>query len=271
MRKAKFNAHGGFGPDIDSPADSILIDAWDAERPSEQVKLARTALNIDADAIDAYNLLGIHANTHAERVALFREAVRIGERLFQSVLDDPDMAWWGYLGTRPWMRAQHNLGLGLIQLGDWQDAIAVFQRLLDLNPNDNQGVRTLLLKLRCQCGDFAGCRSILETYAEDGSVTMTGTALLVDLATKKKADFAAHFEAIREGNAYALPMLALAARDGKWPPMPKLPDGYVEYGSKAEAALYLNQFREGWEKKPKVLPAFLEAYDADLKHAGKKI
>ncbi|MDQ0455183.1 tetratricopeptide repeat protein [Rhizobium paknamense] len=269
VRKAKF-VDQAFGPDIDSPADPLLIEAWDAERPSEQVKLARAALNVDADAIDAYNLLGIHAGTHAESVALFREAVRIGERLFKPVLTDPEMEWWGYLGTRPWMRAQHNLGLALMQLEDWQDAIAVFQRLLDLNPNDNQGIRYVLLQLYCRTGDFAGCRPILETYSEDGSVTFPATALLVDLATRKKIDFAKHFQAIRDSNEYALPMLALAAREGKWPPMPKLPGGYVEMGGKAEAALYLREFREAWERRAKVLPAFLEAYDADLKQAGKK-
>lgn len=267
QRKAKF-VDQMFGPDIDSPAEPLMTEAWEAEKPAERVKLARQALNVDADAIDAYNILGIHAATHAESVALFREAVRIGERLFKPVLDDPEMEWWGFLGTRPWMRAQHNLGLALLNLGDRQDAIAVFARLLSLNPNDNQGIRDVLLKLYCETGDFSACREILQTYAEDGSITFTATALLVDLATRKKIDFAKHFQAIRNSNEFALPMLVLAAREGKWPPSPKLQEGYVQLGSKVEAALYVCEFREAWEKKQKVLPAFLEAYEADLQHAG---
>ncbi len=257
MRKATYS-DDVFGPSIDSPADEIINDAWDADTPAKRVNLARKALSVDLDAIDAYNILGIHAETHAERIALFREAVLIGQRLFAAVLDDEDMAWWGFMGTRPWMRAQHNLGLALMTAGDTQDAVAVFKRLITRNPNDNRGIRILLLKLAAEAGNHGDCRLLFADYAEDGSVEFTATHLLVDLATKRKIDFPKHFAAIEDSNRHLLPLLAAAAKNGKWPRAPST--DMVAWGSKEAAAIYLNEFKAGWQRSPKLLAGFLEGY-----------
>ncbi|PWE58109.1 hypothetical protein DEM27_02680 [Metarhizobium album] len=258
MRKARYNARGGFGPDIDSPADGILNEAWDAETPGKRTKLARKALSVDLDCIDAYNILGIHAESHAESIALFREGVRIGERLFAPVLDDEDMAWWGFLGTRPWMRAQHNLGLALMAAGDAKEAAETFKRLLKLNPNDNQGVRTLVMKLSAESGDYSDCRILFADYDGDGSIEFVATKLLVDLASKRKIDFRRHFDEIEASNRYFLPLLATAAKSNRWPRA--VSADLIAWGSKEAAAIYLNEFKAAWQRSPKLLAGFLEAY-----------
>ena len=259
MRKALYSDEF-FGPGIDSPADEIVNDAWDAQTPASRVKLARKALSVDLDAIDAYNILGIHAETHAERLALFREAVLIGARLFKPVLEDEDMEWWGFMGTRPWMRAQHNLGLALLEAGDRGEAIATFRYLLKLNPNDNQGIRMLLLRLMAEAGDYDGCRIILADYAEDASIEFTTTRLLVDIASKRKMEFPHQIAAVAESNRHVLPLLEAAARHDKWPKPPKT--DMIAWGSKAQAALYLSEFKAAWQKSPKLLAGFLDAYAA---------
>lgn len=261
MRNARFVSEGIFGPDIESPADGILNDAWDATTPAQMVKLARKALAIDLDAIDAYNILGIHAASTPEAIALFREAATIGERLFAPVFQDEDMVWWSSVGTRPWMRAQHNLGLALLSAGDRDGAVAVFKRLLALNPDDNQGIRTLLLQVAAETGDYGSCRILLADYAEDGSIEFVATGLLIDLAVKRKIDFKAHFETITASNPHLLPLLATAAKSNRWPRA--TPADYVTWGGKDAAALYLHQFKAAWQRNPKFLASFLEAYLAD--------
>lgn len=257
MRKAKYT-NDVFGADITSPADDIINDAWDAETATKRVKLARKALAVDLNVIDAYNILGIHAETHAERIALFREATLIGQRLFEPVLNDKEMAWWGFMGTRPWMRAQHNLGLALMEAGDREEASAVFKYLLALNPNDNQGIRMLLLKLMAEAEDYGGCKILFAEYADESSIEFAVTRLLIDIATKRKIDFAKEFSAIEESNKYVLPMIMSAATAGKWPKPPKI--DMVAWGSKQEAALYLNEFKAAWQCKPKLLRDFKEAF-----------
>ena len=263
IRKARYISDGVFGPDVDSPADPIVNDAWDAPTPAKMVKLARKALSVDLDAIDAYNILGIHAETQGERIALFREAVVIGERLFAPAFAEEDFAWWEYLGTRPWLRAQHNLGLALMSAGANEEAAGVFKRLLALNPNDNQGVRMLVLQLAAEAGDYGECKRLFTAYKGDNFLEFVATRLLVDIATKRKVDFESHFAAIRDNNPHLLPLLASAAKNNRWPRAPDI--DMVAWGSKDAAAIYLTQFKAAWQRKPKLLAEFLEAYPAHMK------
>jgi tetratricopeptide (TPR) repeat protein len=271
LRRAEFS-NDFFGPCIDSPADEIVNDAWEAETPAKRIKLARQALGIDLDAIDAYNLLGIHAETLAERVALFREAVRTGERLFAPYIaeseGEEDAGWWSFIGTRPFMRAQHNLGLALLEAGDRDEAATVFQRMLKLNPNDNQGIRMLVMQIAAEDGDYGTCKLLFADYPEDWSLEIIATRLLVDIATRKKIDFVAHFAEIGENNKYVLPLLATAAKSNRWPRPPAI--DMIAFGSKDAAAIYLDAFKKAWQRQPKLLEHFLQAYEAAKQDKGKK-
>jgi hypothetical protein len=48
---------------------------------------------------------------------------------------------WGHIYNRPFLRCLHGYGLCLWRLGKLGEAQEVFERLLSLNPNDNQGAR----------------------------------------------------------------------------------------------------------------------------------
>jgi hypothetical protein len=55
---------------------------------------------------------------------------------------------WGLLFNRPFLRCLHGYGLCLWRLGRPAEAERVFERILSLNPDDNQGVRFCLEHLR---------------------------------------------------------------------------------------------------------------------------
>jgi hypothetical protein len=57
---------------------------------------------------------------------------------------------WGYVDNRPFLRCMHNFGLCLWRLGRFEDAEALFLRMLRLNPLDNQGVRFLIGDVRAR-------------------------------------------------------------------------------------------------------------------------
>lgn len=48
---------------------------------------------------------------------------------------------WGHIDNRPFLRCLHGLGLCLWRLDLIDEATTVFERMLCLNPGDNQGVR----------------------------------------------------------------------------------------------------------------------------------
>ena len=55
---------------------------------------------------------------------------------------------WGRIDNRPFLRCMNGFGLCLWRLGRFEEAERVFDRMLWLNPTDNQGVRFLIGPIR---------------------------------------------------------------------------------------------------------------------------
>ena len=55
---------------------------------------------------------------------------------------------WGHVDNRPFLRCMHGYGLCCWRLGRFEEAERVFDRMLWLNPSDNQGVRGLINPIR---------------------------------------------------------------------------------------------------------------------------
>jgi hypothetical protein len=68
--------------------------------------------------------------------------VKIGELSLGPTFEG--MLPWGAIDNRPFLRCLHGYGLCVWRLGRPKDAAAVFERMLWLNPSDNQGARFLL-------------------------------------------------------------------------------------------------------------------------------
>ena len=72
--------------------------------------------------------------------------MRIGE--FSLGRDFDGLLRWGHIGNRPFLRCLHGFGLCLWRLGRFEEAERIFERMLWLNPSDNQGVRFLIDEVR---------------------------------------------------------------------------------------------------------------------------
>jgi tetratricopeptide (TPR) repeat protein len=55
---------------------------------------------------------------------------------------------WGHIDNRPFLRCMHGYGLCLWRLGRYDEAVRVFEKMLWLNPSDNQGVRFVVDEVR---------------------------------------------------------------------------------------------------------------------------
>lgn len=148
-----------------------LIDrAWEATTPGARAKAARAALCLDHEAIDAYVALALTVPTLAEQVALLREAVRIGAKLWAAEIKRPSAAhFWLDVETRPYMRAVHNLALALWEQGDRDEAVSLVEHLIRINPNDNQGARYLCLAWHPVLGNWSRLERVLTRYRDEWS------------------------------------------------------------------------------------------------------
>ena len=110
----------------------------------------KEALRLDPGHADAAVHVGnrrLEEGRPAEALPWFERAQVAAEERTIGDADRYPGPFWIDLDSRPYMRALHGRGLCLWRLGHDDDARQVFARMLELNPNDNQGARFLLRDL----------------------------------------------------------------------------------------------------------------------------
>ena len=104
----------------------------------------------DLRCLDAHAHLGNFVFDHRPKDAIrhYEVGVRIGELSLPPDFDG--LLPWGHIDNRPFMRSLHGYGLCLWRLERFEEAERVFDRMLWLNPSDNQGVRFLIDEVRAR-------------------------------------------------------------------------------------------------------------------------
>jgi tetratricopeptide (TPR) repeat protein len=103
------------------------------------------ALALDPDCIEAYELSGKLSKTPKIAMAFYEKAIAIGRSIFGGkYLEENKGSFWGNHETRPFMRCLQFYSDCLIETGKVKEAVAILEEMIELNPNDNQGVRNQL-------------------------------------------------------------------------------------------------------------------------------
>lgn len=129
----------GLSPEENPTCDAAeLVEMGDLDGARE---LLMEALGADLRCLDAHAHLGNLAfDLFPERaIAHYEMGIRIGELSLPSGFDG--LLTWGRICNRPFLRCLQGYGLCLWRLGRFAEAEQAFERILALNPNDNQGVR----------------------------------------------------------------------------------------------------------------------------------
>lgn len=134
------------GEDSDDPFDDPITrsnDLKDAGNQEEAFEILMELCQADLRCLDAHSHLGNFAFERNPRDAVrhYEVGLRIGEL---SLGDDfTGVLPWDLIDNRPFLRCMHGYGLCLWRLGRFDDAEQIFQKMLWLNPSDNQGVQFL--------------------------------------------------------------------------------------------------------------------------------
>jgi tetratricopeptide (TPR) repeat protein len=125
-------------------AQEICFQARSA-RGRRIVHLARQALSIDPNCCDAMMIMAERLSADQSKIPLLQKAVEVFERqVGPAFFEENTGHFWGMTETRPYMRARTLLAEELLQEDQLPEGIAHLQKLLELNPGDNQGNRYLL-------------------------------------------------------------------------------------------------------------------------------
>ena len=235
-------------------AQTIAFDAMEATG-AERLKLAGKALETSGLCVDAWGILASESPQGTEfTLQLWRHAVAVGEAGFGPWrMADWKGEFWQIIETRPYMRARQGLALELRRQGQVAEAIDTLRGTLALNPNDNQGIRYILLDWLLEAGAVPEAAALHAAYEEDDSAAWHYGAVLI---------------AFRQGGAAAAAG-ALAAALANNPHVPGLLLGRVaapaaepEYytpGEASEALVYLQTGAAGWQAAEGALDWLREA------------
>jgi tetratricopeptide (TPR) repeat protein len=147
-------------------AQELAYDAMEAEGRL-RVKRARQALSMSADCADAWVILAEDASTPEMALERYEQSVAAGVRAIGDRFETLSGEFWGHLDTRPYMRARLGLAQTLRSLGRDDEALTHYRDLLRLNPNDNQGVRYLLVVALLELNRDDEAAALLEEHQDD--------------------------------------------------------------------------------------------------------
>jgi tetratricopeptide (TPR) repeat protein len=164
-------------------AQELAYCAMEEPSNARARKLAERALKLDPDCVDALVIRAqTRRSTPEEFIAELRAAVQAGERsLGKQKFIERRGHFWGFLETRPYMRARRELAMALLGAGQFREAAAEFAAMLELNPKDNQGVRDYLLGVYLALDDLDGAASLYRQYGDDGATFVWGRVFLLML------------------------------------------------------------------------------------------
>ena len=104
----------------------------------------------DLRCLDAHAHLGnlVFNQLPEDAIRQYEAGVRIGELSLSEGF--AGLLPWGWIDNRPFLRCMQGFGLCLWRLGRFREADLIFDRMLRLNPSDNQGARFLIGDVRAQ-------------------------------------------------------------------------------------------------------------------------
>jgi tetratricopeptide (TPR) repeat protein len=233
-------------PDLER-AQELMYQAFEETNPGKRIALAHEALSVSADCADAYVLLAEEeADTIQRALDYYQQGVAAGERaLGKDFFEENAGDFWAILETRPYMRARQGLAEALWRLKRQDEALEHYREMLRLNPNDNQGIRYLVLVLLLEIEREDEAVELLKEYEDEWSAVWLYTRAL--LAFRQHGTSSAANKALAdalEENPHVTAYLTGKKRiPTSLPPL-------IGMGDEEEAIAYAHEHLNHWRRTP---------------------
>jgi tetratricopeptide (TPR) repeat protein len=227
--------------------DAMDLIGQDDERAAE---LCHRALSIYPDCVDALAMLAdLECDRVKDHVDAMRKAVAAGRRdLGPKYFKSERGHFWGLIETRPFMRAMAQLAHSLMEWATDEcvdEAIEIQEEMLDLNPNDNQGVRDLLVACYLQRKHYNEAAELLKRYEDDWMAVSCWARVLLAHAAGDDDRAEEMLAQAREQNPHVELYLTGQKR------RPRTRTDYYSPGEETEAVFCADTLWEAWKKHPK--------------------
>jgi tetratricopeptide (TPR) repeat protein len=231
-------------------AQQLVYDAWEAATDEEEQQLIHRALELDPANVDALLQAVVYSGVQGEdEIELARKIVAVGEKaLGPKTFKECKGGFWGFIPTRPYMRARQRLAECLRSAGRLDEAIREYEAMLELNPGDNQGVRYHLLPCYLMLNRLLDVQKLFAKYEEHQfNAVFAWGRVLERLLSGDPVGATQALAVARKQNPHLQGYIKGHRR------MPRhLPDSYSP-GSKEEAACFADVLQSAWSRHPTAL------------------
>ena len=233
-------------------AQELMWEAMDLIHRDEAqaARFCRKAIEHYPDCTDALTMLAeIETEYVRDYVVRMREAVKAGRRdLGPKFFEKNRGHFWGLIETRPFMRAMEMLSQGLIEWGTPQaldEAITIQEEMLQLNPDDNQGVRDWLAGCYLARKRYDDTSALFTRYPDDWLAAPAWARVLLACVVGEEERAQDLLAEARERNPHVEKYLTGRKR------LPKTRAGTYSPGDESEAEYCAGILLEAWKKHPK--------------------
>jgi tetratricopeptide (TPR) repeat protein len=232
-------------------AVELVEQAELSERDEESERLAREAIRLWPDCIEAYELLAERSSTAEQALPHYERAMAAGERRLKELgisLED-DGALTGNIVGYVYLRARRRYADCLLRSGRTEEALEHYAEALRLDEDDPVMARFPLALAMVVGKKFDLLRDLLKQYDWDRSSTWLVTRALLEYLKEGDSWSARKMLNRAKGRNRRIVELLLS-------PEEVLPDGW-EDGPDAEkyveAVFYAEEFASAWQNVPGAL------------------
>lgn len=252
-------------PRLNEEVDDRLDDGIDLMLGGKQRQaqdIFRQLMEEFPEHIDAYHHLALSFEREGKcKNALYLriEALHLALKFFPD-----DFAYethrlpWENLSNRPFLRLLHGLGLALMHDGQTPGAIAILERMLDVDPNDNQGARAILVGCYFEAGLPEDVLKLCQRYPKDRLEQLIYGKVLALFQTGEKEKAGKALKPALE----RYPLIAAELVKEKHRKPRGMNEERVRAGGKEEAFLYWKHDGKHWQETLGALEWLAEMLEA---------
>lgn len=211
----------------------------------EMEQLVHKALKLYPYLPEAYLLLRENARDLEEETRLCRRGVLAGEKeLGELFIKKNRGLLWEFMEARSYLRVKYEYASCLWDLEKSEEALKEYYEILELNHNDEQGVRFALLTALIEERKYTEAARLIKKYRDDWSANFAYNQVLLDYALNGlTANTRNLFREAKKRNPY-IPKYLLGKKKipVSFPP-------YVGIGDEGEAVLYAMEHIHLWRRE----------------------
>ncbi|WCK55215.1 SEC-C metal-binding domain-containing protein [Aneurinibacillus sp. Ricciae_BoGa-3] len=201
-----------------------------------------------------------------ELLAYYKQGMIAGEReLGQAFFQENKGHFWGLIETRPYMQSKAGYANCLLYMGNTKEAIQQCKELLELNPNDNQGIRYLLLKIYMEENKYDAALKLIDAYEEDETAIFNYNRILIEYGkngiTRKLTSL---LQDAVEQNPHVVDYILGKKR------IPEEVPEFIGFGDKTDAVSYAQEHVMLWWENPELMNWLKKQTSASVSRRSKK-